>query len=300
MKAEYRLDDMEDRNVIRHSGRKTPPAGASVWALVAGCLTGGGRSHYISRPTYVCPHILVRGRGTVHTAEGEQRVGIGDMFSLMPGTRVEYAEDPKHRWEFLWVHVVGEGAVDWAHACGFSDATPWLRPANPGSATVCMRSIQELLKAGRNVRPYRVVSQLYGLADAARGEPARQPLPHHSVLVEQAQVLIEAQLHTGINIDEVARALQVHRTTLLHAFRKTPHASPVAYLRRARVERAKQLLSDANVKLARVAREAGFANEKYFSRAFRELEGCPPRRWQEQERQDKRESSTRGGRRGSG
>ncbi len=59
-------------------------------------------------------------------------------------------------------------------------------------------------------------------------------------------------------------------------FRKKHGVTPVEYLIRTRIEKAKELLGDPRLPVKQVAREVGFADNHYFSRTFRQREGVTP------------------------
>jgi len=54
---------------------------------------------------------------------------------------------------------------------------------------------------------------------------------------------------------------------------RTPHD----YLRHVRLEAAKKLLQNGDVPVNEVAHLTGFGNPAYFTRAFRQATGVPPR-----------------------
>ncbi|PIU92840.1 MAG: AraC family transcriptional regulator, partial [Armatimonadetes bacterium CG06_land_8_20_14_3_00_66_21] len=69
------------------------------------------------------------------------------------------------------------------------------------------------------------------------------------------------------------------RRTLSRAFRNATGCSPLDYLVRVRIHRAMELLKEADLSIAEVAQQVGFADSNYFSRQFRSLVGCGPRRF---------------------
>lgn len=48
------------------------------------------------------------------------------------------------------------------------------------------------------------------------------------------------------------------------------------YIREVRMNKAKELLENTNMKISKIAREIGISNNSYFSRSFREFFGCSP------------------------
>jgi AraC-like DNA-binding protein len=46
-----------------------------------------------------------------------------------------------------------------------------------------------------------------------------------------------------------------------------------------RVERAKELLREPNLRLAEIAQTCGFVDQSHFARVFSKSEDCSPGRW---------------------
>jgi len=103
---------------------------------------------------------------------------------------------------------------------------------------------------------------------------------NEETLVDRARAVIGSQLHTAINVAEIAAILGVSRTTLFYAFRAETGVSPVQYLRNCRIGRARELLSThRTLRLADIARACGFSSAKYFMRTFKLFTGRTPSDW---------------------
>ena len=57
--------------------------------------------------------------------------------------------------------------------------------------------------------------------------------------------------------------------------------SPIEYLRRLRVERARQLLADVDLSIKEIAQRCGFDDAYHFSKTFRQIDGLPPTKYRE-------------------
>jgi AraC family transcriptional regulator len=56
--------------------------------------------------------------------------------------------------------------------------------------------------------------------------------------------------------------------------------APHQWLLRARIAKAEQLLLEADLPIARIAVEAGFADQAHLTRTFGRVTGQSPRAWQ--------------------
>jgi len=244
-------------------------------------LTGYGRSHYTMDPLHFGPHVITRGRGTFCWSGGRAEVGVGSVFALLPGVHVEYWEDPDDPWCYSWLHIAGSGIDGLARGCGFTPEVPVWRTDRYQDIDRAMRDAWDCLDPKKPSNAYVIQEKLYRFAAiCARTSGALRQLYREGGLVKRAMALVDSQLHTGINVSEIASALKVSRTTLFNAFRKELGQSPVQWLQKRRIERAKDLLRAAGeVRVAGVALSCGFTDEKYFMRAFREMTGCTPSTW---------------------
>ena len=59
-------------------------------------------------------------------------------------------------------------------------------------------------------------------------------------------------------------------------FKAVMNMSPSEYIRRFRVAKAMELLSDTDLPIAQIAAETGFSDISLFSRVFKNTVGLPP------------------------
>jgi len=59
-------------------------------------------------------------------------------------------------------------------------------------------------------------------------------------------------------------------------FRRVTGLPPRAYLTQYRLDRVRELLLSTDLPVARIAQRAGFSDQSYLSRLFRQMEACSP------------------------
>ncbi|AKF04411.1 helix-turn-helix transcriptional regulator [Sandaracinus amylolyticus] len=84
-----------------------------------------------------------------------------------------------------------------------------------------------------------------------------------------------------IGLEELAKLAGVSRFHFTRQFKRATGETPMAYVRRLRVERAKELLLATDMSLADVAAHVGFADQSHFTRVFRSVVGTTPARYGE-------------------
>ena len=94
--------------------------------------------------------------------------------------------------------------------------------------------------------------------------------------LQRAIEYIEANLHRVIRLDEIAAAAALSPYHFTRAFGDAVGVTPVRYVWRRRVERAKALLRTRELPLAMVALECGFSGQSHFTTVFKRETGRTP------------------------
>jgi len=97
--------------------------------------------------------------------------------------------------------------------------------------------------------------------------------------VARARDIIHERALDAPSLAEVAAELGVAPVRLARSFRRHYGESPGDYIRRERIRRACERLTDSQVSLAAVAAELGFTDQSHFTRVFRKLVGTTPGAW---------------------
>jgi len=100
--------------------------------------------------------------------------------------------------------------------------------------------------------------------------------PRVEHLAERARGLLEAALAESLTAGDIAARLGVKPRRLLAVFRARFAQTPVQYLRRVRLQRARALLVATELPVADIAARVGFQYASYFNRSFRREFGVTP------------------------
>jgi len=98
--------------------------------------------------------------------------------------------------------------------------------------------------------------------EAAEIEPA---------LVSNAKRYIRDRYHERISLDEAARAVNASTRHFCKIFKQATGITFTDYLARVRVEKAKHLLRNPNLRVSEVAFETGFESISQFNRSFKRI-----------------------------
>ncbi|TMV77152.1 helix-turn-helix transcriptional regulator, partial [Thioclava sp. BHET1] len=81
---------------------------------------------------------------------------------------------------------------------------------------------------------------------------------------------------TDWRVEDLAARAGMSRSAFMAHFRQVMRETPIGYLRRWRMDHARQALA-GGLRVGSVARRYGYASPEAFSRAFRAAEGIAPR-----------------------
>jgi AraC-like DNA-binding protein len=102
--------------------------------------------------------------------------------------------------------------------------------------------------------------------------------------VKRVVAFIEANIHRSVHNGDLAAIVNLSATYFAGLFRRTTGESPVAYLRRRRIERAQQMILAGDVRLCEVALACGLADQSHLTKLFRRLVGSTPAVWRRAQR----------------
>lgn len=88
---------------------------------------------------------------------------------------------------------------------------------------------------------------------------------------------IAENLGERFTLDDLARQAGVSRFHFARLFRVSTGDSPMAYLLKSRIERAKQMLLQDDRPVCEIAAVLGFCDQSHLTRTFRRLTGLTPR-----------------------
>ena len=95
-------------------------------------------------------------------------------------------------------------------------------------------------------------------------------------IIHRAKEFIEAHKSDPISLSEVARALNVSTFYFCKLFKKATGINFTEYLSRVRIEKAKNLLLNPNLRVSEIAYEVGFQSLTHFNRVFLRIVGRSP------------------------
>jgi AraC-like DNA-binding protein len=264
----------------------------SVSAYLAG-LKEPSQTRAWSVPFKVRPRhrlrVILDGRATFVVGAERVTVEPGTVLVIPPHVPDTGVQDDAHLLRYALLHAV---VRVWGESV----------PGGPALLPVCIRPrperwpevlrlvhtiVRELgeSKPGRTLIADGAMTQLFGLLwreAVETGAPAAggcrvMPEPWAVDVMEFIARSYQRPISLG-DLADVANLSRAHFSTM---FRRATGQSPFGFLRRYRLQRAKELLDDRSLSVTEVAAAVGIPDPYYFSRAFRRAEGVSPRRYRQ-------------------
>lgn len=102
--------------------------------------------------------------------------------------------------------------------------------------------------------------------------------------MRQAIDLLSEDLTREVDIDALARSVDLSSSRLRHLFKDETGLTPAQYLKRLRFERATELIDGSFLRLKEVLPLVGITDESHFVRDFKKKHGLPPIKYRHRDR----------------
>jgi transcriptional regulator GlxA family with amidase domain len=182
-------------------------------------------------------------------------------------------------------------------ACRFVAHKSFLRTDgiySTGSLNGCFDALLEILAQERGDQFSQLCATHLLVSDPYKLNPILPGHRNHAdEAILKAQDWIESHYAEAITIDWMARSIGLSERTLKRRFQNATRLSPIVYLQKVRIDKAKKLLLATSLSVKEVAYEVGYENVSYFVRLFKGGVGQTPAQWRkltvphEREFQDK-------------
>ena len=148
-----------------------------------------------------------------------------------------------------------------------------------------IEKVESITKVATNLlyyhNPALQTSYVLDLTKQLQEQLFEKRLTNKNHLIAQAIEYIEQNLSdSSISLETVSENIGFSRIYFCQLFHKEVGVSFSNYLKQARVERAKKLLKESNLRVCEISDATGFANAKYFGYVFKQTVGMTPLEYQ--------------------
>ena len=97
-----------------------------------------------------------------------------------------------------------------------------------------------------------------------------------TIKIDEIIRFIHANLCSCITVESLADKFHFHPNYFIKFFKKHTGASPLQYINKARIEKAKLLLKSTSLSITEITEKTGFGDIYHFSRSFKNYTGYSP------------------------
>lgn len=106
--------------------------------------------------------------------------------------------------------------------------------------------------------------------------------PKLKELIQIAVKYINNNYERNISLADISKFVFLSSSYFTRAFKEEMGISPISYLLKVRIERAKELLSDTTLRVSEIALSVGFSNQQRFNEIFRKHAKMAPLQYRKQ------------------
>ena len=232
-------------------------------------------------PEYVF-HLVLAGDFTMHVEGHSHRVREGDLVVITPNALHAVHHNKDADMTVVHFHVRGGSFVGARIAPVIS--IPARRFQSIRELNRVLHEEWQQPSVGSRITCDGVVQAIFGLAMHLTPERHRQaapaPVAANWRVVRNAVGLMHDRLtDPALSVAAVAEDVGVSYNHFFRLFRSYTNESPGRYIKRMRVDHAKELMFNATTNITESALQSGFGSLQSFSKVFRKLEGVSPRSW---------------------
>lgn len=239
--------------------------------------------HYAKREEnqfhYFNLHVVLSGKGYLHTKKGVQMLKQGDAFLYFPLEEQEYYADMDDPWEIVWVHFNGRYLNEFFIEKGFHLSNVWTLKLweNVKDAIISLLEEAEkhaiLHQSTLSTLTYGIISELITQAEPLTVNKGFNIYNRVVAILPKMREMSSQEFE----LKRWAEELHISTYYFCKIFKKAIGVTPMKFITLLRLQKSKQLLIDKREwTVKQIAVECGYKSMSYFGRLFLENEGITP------------------------
>ena len=222
---------------------------------------------------------IVRGEGVFETeATGQVTIGAGNLVLLLPDQWHRYTPDPETGWDEYWVSFDGDMPRRLVEQGLLSPKQAVYDAGLDESILRCYKDLIDVVVTERT--GYRHVAAMLTAQLIARARTATQVEDDPAQkMLREAIFYIEQNVDQPINVEQLAKTMNVGYSSFRHEFKRQVGLSPKQYHLQLRINKAKSLLTNTQLTVTEVADALNFKTPYYFMKLFKKRVAMSPTQW---------------------
>ncbi|USB33518.1 AraC family transcriptional regulator [Paenibacillus sp. YPG26] len=233
------------------------------------------REHYLL-------HYILDGEGIFEVGGSRYHLRRGQGFLICPNVVTYYEADAAAPWSYCWVGFSGTQAELLLKQAGLTMGSPILQYDRDDMIYQYVRWMAES-KDYLKAREARLTGLLYSMLSLiVEFGPVVSPSEGDSLTemyVEKVTDFIEMNYAQKITIEDIAHFIGLNRSYLGSLFKQRMNTSIQEYLVRYRINKACEMMDNAELSIGDISRSVGYSDPLLFSKVFKKLKGLSPKHY---------------------
>jgi AraC-like DNA-binding protein len=243
---------------------------------------GPTAGHYIPRPEGSLDHILihcVRGEGWLEMNGRRWTAGPDTVVCIPAEVPHTYGANEYNPWSIYWLHLAGANVPGLFRFLGIDGHNPLLYVPHGNEVLGAFEGVwaaNNVVHTWENLVQGSLRASYYAslLQNLQRAPDPRNRAREDAI--RQSLVFMQENLGAESSLVQLAELAGMSVTRYAVNFRKLTGCSPIEYFNRLKIQKACELLRFSQKSVAEIGEELGFADQYYFSHAFKKVTGLSP------------------------
>lgn len=226
---------------------------------------------------YVFGYVL-KGELTLLSVKGQPTLKAGTVFLLPADSEKHFGTSSS--FDALWLQFGGKEADSLYHCIEERVGNP-LKPQNPKRIKRLLKEIFNAVSQKKELPETELSLKIYALLMECATLPMkhRKKIKDYESSVHNAESYIRENLQMPLRVKDIARQVHMSPSHFSRVFKEETEMSPYEYVLSARLEAAKQYLTETNWSVEQIAFRIGFNSESNFIYFFTSNAGVSPNRF---------------------
>lgn len=241
-------------------------------------------TYHIHRPhsQVTCFEYVLEGTGTVRSNDKVFHPEAGDIYMLYQGDDHDYFSDSERPWTKVWFNITGELVHSIVSEYG-------LREVNHVRNLNLLPLFEEMVALSRrdldtqevhNRAACQFLNIVQQISSHVRNHQEKAP-PDALLLKEY----IHRNIERNITVDELSALIYRSQSQTARIFKKAFGVTPYEYILQRKIDAARHMLLNTQLKIREISVRLGFSDEHYFSNCFKQKTGRSPKQFRDENTQ---------------
>jgi AraC-like DNA-binding protein len=228
-------------------------------------------------------HYILKGSGNFYVGGRSYKLSQNQGFLICPDIITYYEADYEDPWIYTWVGFKGIKAEQYLKLANLSKEQPIFNYNQSNFVENCFEEMRKSanLKYGADLRLQGILSLfLSELIEKAENHNIENG-SYKEVYIKKTLQFIEANYSRDISISNISEFIGLNKNYFSAFFKENMKIAPQEFLINFRINKACELLKNNALTVSNVARSVGYNDPLGFSKIFKRVKGCSPKKYRE-------------------